>query len=109
MRLDEIVTGEVKRNSRLEIHFLFREGHRQMCEPLDVQAGRGIQPFNVARGDEIELGASVNGLLFNGADLWGAIPALSVDRFLGPIGLDNLAVVNAFAAKCPVDSIDIGF
>ena len=94
MALHEIVIGEVKADRSLKILALLAECVGEASQATHVESRRTIQAFDMAGRGLAHIGKTGNALLFGSHYLWRAEFALSNDRIIRPISLDDLSEVN---------------
>src|SRR6266481_3974885 len=95
MRSNEIVIREVKRNGGLEVFNLLAECVSKPRQSAHVQASDSVQPFDVARRNQIHIRMTSNRPLLDKRDRWRAIAALLMMLALvNAVILDNDSIVN---------------
>ena len=68
-----------------------------------MQPSGSVQPLDVTGGNQVEIGASGDDLLFTGDEFRGAVPAIALSRYAA-IGFDDLPVVG-IPAKGPLNKL----
>src|ERR1017187_1377097 len=107
MRLYEVVVGEMKANGCFEVLSLFAECQSQPSQTTHMKASRGVEPLDIAGGDQIDCRLARNDHLLGRDKFRRAVASMIFDCF-STVDFDDLPVVG-IAAKSLFDSLNISF